>query len=187
MVPRLKEMVSSYINENMKTDMAYIEKYKAKSKQSTYEEYIKQAIVFNPGHMWQVERYGQEENFKLVALYISNNQSKLSRCKSFDDVIRFMDEISIDGFGPLSKYDKALAMSILLNLMPDKIFMHAGPKEAFKYLTGDRYNFIVKKLQNTKDIEYVDLCDLPDEFNKLKDNPYLIEICLCYIKSKYIK
>lgn len=153
----------------------------------THYEYVEQAVVFFGDHMLKMLEYKRVDGFALVGLYLTKNEEAIKRCKSFDDVIRLMNKANIKNFGELTQYDKALAMGIYLGLMPDKVLVHAGVEKALeKILTKDQYKAKVRKLENANKIKYIDVCELPKEFGKLKE-PYLIEICLCYIHTNYLK
>ena len=183
----LKIMVEDYINLKMQEDINYVELYKTKGKELNYEDYVDYAMVFCPDHMWFLESFGLENAFKLAALYIKANEKKINNCKHFDAIIKFMYKGKIKNFDEFSQYDKALAMGIYLDLMPNKVFVHAGPRYALEYILGAEYNSKIKALKGTNKIEYIDICDLPIEFQQFKDNIYLVEDCLCYIYSRLKK
>jgi len=148
---------------------------------------VEYAIVFSPDHMWFVESFGLGNAFKSVALYVKANENEINNCISFDEIISFLNKAKIKNFDELTQYDKALAMGIYLNLLPDKVFVHAGPRYALEYLFGTEYNSKIKTLKGTNKIEYIDICDLPIEFHQFKDNIYLVKDCLCYIYSRLKK
>lgn len=183
----LKNMVDDYINLKMQEDINYIKLYKAKGKELNYEDYVDYAVVFSPDHMWVVESFGLENAFRLSALYVKANENKINDCKSFDEIINFINISKIKKLDELSQYHMALAMGIYLNLMPDKVFVHAGPRYSLKYILGAEYNSKLKTLKGTNKIEYIDICDLPIEFQQFKDKIYLVIDCLCYIYSRLIK
>lgn len=175
----LKDTVDEYIESEMQECIDYVKVYKMQSKEFNYEDYVEKAIVFWPEHMWNVIRFNRFGDFKLVGNYIKENENIINNSKNFDEILLFMNKSNIKSFSKVSQYDKALAMGIYLNLMPNKVFVHAGPRIALKYRLGREYNLKVKTLKDTNKIEYIDICDLPIEFDKLTKNPYLIEICLC--------
>ena len=183
----LENMVDDYINLKMKEDINYVKLYKIKSKELSYEDYVEYAVVFSPDHMWFIESFRLENALKLAAIYIKSNENEINDCKSFDEIIKFINKAEIKKMDELSQYDKALAMGIFLNLMPDKVFVHAGPRYALEYILGNEYNSKVKTLKGTNNIEYIDIRDLPIEFQQFKDNIYLVENCLCYIYSRVKK
>lgn len=182
-----KNMVVDYVNLKMQEDINYVKLYKEKSKDLNYEDYVEYAVVFCPDHMWFIESFGMENVLKLVESYLKTNEDEVSDCKSFDEIIKFMNKAKIKKFCELSQYDRALAMGIYLNLMPDKVFAHAGPRYALEYILGDEYNSEIKTLKDSKKIKYIDICDLPIEFQQFKENIYLAENCLCYIYSRLKK
>jgi hypothetical protein len=180
----LKIMIDDYINLKMQEDINYVKLYKAKGKELNYEDYVEYAMVFSPDHMWFLESFGLENAFKLATLYLKANEKKINNCKDFDDIIRLIYKSLIKNLDEFSQYDKALAMGIYLNLMPNKVFVHGGPRYALKYILGAKYNSKIKTLEGTNKIEYIDIGDLPIEFQKLKDDIYIVENCLCYIYSR---
>lgn len=187
MTTLLKNMVDDYINLKMQEDINYVKLYKTKSKELNYEDYVEYAVVFRPDHMWLVESFGLKNAFKLAASYIKANENKINNCKSFDEIIEFINKARIKNFAEISQYDKALAMGIYFNLMPNKVFVHAGPRYALEYILGTEYNLKIKTLKDTNKIEYIDICDLPMELQQFEDNIYLVGDCLCYIYSRLKK
>lgn len=183
----LKIMIDDYIKLKMQEDINYVELYKTKSKEFNYEDYVEYAMVFCPDHMWVLGSFGLENAFKLATSYIKANEDKINNCKNFDDIIKLMYNGKIKKFDEFSQYDRALAMGIYLNLMPSKVFVHAGPRYALKYILGTGYNSKIKTLEGTNKIEYIDICDLPIEFQQFKDDIYLAVDCLCYIYSRLKK
>ena len=183
----LKNMIDDYINIKMQEDINYVKLYKTKSKELNYEDYVDYAVVFCPDHMWFLESLRLENALKTTALYIKANENKINNLKSFDEIIKFMNIAEIKNLDELSQYDNALAMGIYLNLMPSKVFMHAGPRNALKYIIGTEYNSKIETLKGTNKIEYINICDLPIEFQQFKDNIYLVENCLCFIYSRLKK
>ncbi|HEY8890894.1 MAG TPA: hypothetical protein VIM70_11625 [Clostridium sp.] len=183
----LENMVDDYINIKMQEDINYVKLYETKSKELNYSDYVDYAVVFCPDHMWIIESFRLKNALKSAALYIKANENKINSCKCFDEIIYFLNMAEIKNFDELSQYDKALAMGIYLNLMPEKVFMHAGPRSALKYILGTEYNLKIETLKGTNKIEYINICDLPFEFQQFKGNIYLVDNCLCYIYSRLKK
>ncbi|MDU4847514.1 hypothetical protein [Clostridium sp.] len=183
----LAKMIDSFNTNEKKNIINYIAGYKRKSEKISYDEYIKWALVFAPIHKWYIEAFNYEKEIQKVYKIITEDKETVKRYKSFDEILMYMDTINVDGFGELAKYDTALAVGISLNLMPDKVFIHAGPRHVLKYILQNKYGRLVKRLNNSKQMEYIDIENLPNEFNQFKHNVYLIEDCLCYIYSNYLK
>lgn len=184
---KLKEIIDNYIYKEMKDNINYVRKYESYASELNYESYVERAIVFNPDHMWNVERFNLHDEYRQLGVYIKNNKTQIENCKNFDDIIRLINKANIKNIGELADYDKSLAMAIYKGVKPDKIFMHAGPRNAAKFILGNQYNNVVKILSGTESIEYIDIKDLPEEFNVFNGDAYLIEVCLCYIHSNYLK
>jgi hypothetical protein len=76
----------------------------------------------------------------------------------------------VDGIGELYIYDTALRIGAKLNLLPSRIYLHAGAR------VGARALGFAGRLK------YIELRDLPKEFQKLE--PHEIEDVLCIFKDK---
>lgn len=100
-----------------------------------------------------------------------------------------INQTDIKGFGDLAKYDAAITFGCIIGKFPDKIFMHAGPEKAARFIFGNKYAESLRYLkQSGKILPYIDVKEFSQEFNALKTTPYLIEDCLCYIySSTYLK
>jgi len=181
-------MIESYRVEKMEDDIQYIKKIKDMSRNLSFEEYLKNSLTFFPGHKWFIGLDNANiQAFQMAFVFLKFNQPRLTNIISFDELIKYIDDFDIDRFGELSIYDTALAVGISKDIMPDKVFLHAGPREAMKYILGNKFHGTVKYLKKGNRIQYVDLNDMPTEFNIFRDKPYLIEDCLCYIYSHFIK
>lgn len=183
----LKEMVDTFIREKKEYYTNYLEELKRKGREMSYGEFIKIALTCYPDHKWHIGKFGKEDAFRQVAINLKAKEKKILNSKTFDELLIHIDDIRIKDFGELAKYDAALAFGSTMGKLPDKIFMHAGPKKAAEYIFGNKYSSTVKSLIKPKSIPYIDVCDLPEEFNELKNEPYLIEDCLCFIYSTYLK
>lgn len=185
-IPSLKDMVDEYIKSERENDITYVSQFKTKSKTLTYGDYVEKALTeFMFDHKWNVRRFKKWDSIKLAGLHIKTHEGIIRGAKSFDELIKFISKPNIKYFNELAQYDAALALGTYPDLMPDKVFVHAGPSKALKRIDGGKHYLKVRKL-NTK-IKYIEVCDLPTEFDSLKNTPYLIEMCLCYIWAKYYK
>lgn len=183
----LKEMVDTFIEEKREHSINYLEGLKRKGREKSYGEFIKIALTCYPDHKWNVEKYGKGDAFRQAAIHLRAKEKNILNSKSFDELLKYINDIRIKDFGDLAKYDTAIAFGSTIGKLPDKIFMHAGPKKAAKYIFGNKYSSIVKYLIRPNKIQYIDVSDLPEEFNELRNLPYLIEDCLCFIYSTYLK
>ncbi|WP_291637006.1 hypothetical protein [Clostridium sp.] len=187
MQPTLEKMIDAFNTNEKQKVINYIADYKQKSEELSYEEYMKWVIVFCPPHKWYIKAFNHESKMLKVYQVIVEGKEKLKSCKSFDEIITYIDGIKLAGFSELAKYDTAIATGIRFQLMPDKVFLHAGPRYALKYILKDQFEMHIKKLNNSKHMEYIEFSNLPYEFQQFKDNKYLVEDCLCYIYSKFLK
>jgi len=184
---KIKSLVEEYIATKMNDDIKYIKKITTLSKTLSFEEYLKNCFTFFPEHKWHLSLNENNINaYKEVFLYLKTNYSKISKIAKFDDLICYIDNLNVKHFGELSVYDLSLAVGVFFNLTPDKVFLHAGPKNSMKYILGKDYNDLIKHFNN-KRIEYISVEDTPSVFNDLKKTPFLIEDCLCFIWSQYLK
>jgi hypothetical protein len=94
----------------------------------------------------------------------------LAACRTFDDLLRMVDESirNIDGIGELFVYDTALSIGAFLRLEPDRIYLHAGTRVGALALGFARGR------------QTVDVDELPPEFRRLPSHE--IEDCLCIYK-----
>lgn len=183
----LKKMVDAFIKEKKSDCITYLKELERKGREQSYEEFIKVALTCYPGHKWYIKKFHKEEIFREVAMYLKTKEKEILNSKTFDELLKHINDIGIQDFGDLAKYDAAIAFGSTMGKLPNKIFMHAGPKKAAKYIFGNKYSSIVKYLIRPNRIQYIDVNDLPEEFNELKNLPYLIEDCLCFIYSTYLK
>lgn len=184
----LKNMIDSYIYQKMEEDIKYIKRIKDVSKSLSFEEYLKRCLTFFPEHKWFLHLdKANIQVFQRAFTFLRANQCQLIKIECFDELISYIDGSKINKFGELSIYDTAVAIGISMDIRPDKVFLHAGPQEAMKFILGDKYNRTIKYLKRNNRIKYVDIEDMPREFDVFNDKRYLIEDCLCYIYSRFLK
>lgn len=183
----LKEMVDTFIEEKRKYYTDYIEDMKIKAKQMSYEDYLNVVISCYPEHKWHFTKYNKLYVLKDLKEHLEEIKKQVLNKKSFDELLKLINRIKIEYVGELTIYDTALSLGVYLGYYPDKIFMHAGPKKAAKKIYGGQYTSTVKYLIKPYGLQYIDVNDLPKEFNELKNKPYLVEDCLCFIYSRYFK
>jgi len=99
------------------------------------------------------------------------NLDELEKCQSFEELFLFVKELvnPTKGVGELYIYDTTLRIGAKMNLLPTKIYLHAGTRVGARAL-----GFSGK-------LKYLDKQDLPTDFNELE--PYEIEDLLCIFKS----
>jgi hypothetical protein len=97
-------------------------------------------------------------------------ESAISKAKSFDELFGLIKNLlqDIKGLGELYYYDTALRIGSKLNLVPTKVYLHAGTRVGAKALG-----------LNHKE-QYLELNALPKELLRLQ--PYEIEDVLCIYK-----
>ena len=123
------------------------------------------------------KRYGHQRRLKNEALEKARNailaESKaLEKCRSFDELFQLIDSRSrpIKGIGELYIYDTTLRIGAKLNLLPEKVYLHAGTREGAKALGLDEKS------------KAIDISLLPKELQYLE--PHEIEDVLCIFKSE---
>jgi hypothetical protein len=184
---KIAKLIDIFIETKMKESVNYIKELKKKSKTLDYEKYLMYCFVSYPQHKWHLDLKKEYiDAYKKVYLYVKLNFRKLSRIKNFEELLVFLDNMDVKYFGELSVYDVALCIGLMFDILPKKVYSHAGPRNSLKYILGSQYSQKVKKLNNNQ-IEYIEVKDMPKEFTKLADTPYLIEDCLCFIWSEYLK
>jgi hypothetical protein len=96
----------------------------------------------------------------------------IQRCRSFDDLIRMVQQVigQLKGIGKLTVYDTAVRIGGFLGCGPDKVFLHAGTKDGAESLGFDGTRpFLIPE-------------ELPKAFRQL--SPREIEDCLCIYKRQ---
>lgn len=184
----LKNMIDAYSTKKMKEDIQYIKMIKDMSKTISFEEYLKKCLTFFPEHKWFLHLDKSNLHaYRMAYEFLKSNQYKLKNIKCFDDLIVYLEGSNIPKFGELSIYDTAVGVGIAMDIRPDKVFLHAAPRKAMKFILGDKYNKTVKYLKKSNRVQYVDLKNMPGEFNVFNDKSYLIEDCLCYIYRYFLE
>jgi len=123
------------------------------------------------------KRYSHQRRIKkgvlpLVENILKSNLEAIKRCSNFDELFNLIDNLlePVEGIGELYIYDTSLRIGAKLNLLPEKVYLHAGTRDGAKALGFDG---------KTK---YIELFDLPVELQGLK--PHEIEDILCIFKAK---
>ena len=116
------------------------------------------------------QRRTKSENMKKVQVKLLENKRTIMRCRNFDDLIEMVKKASVKGFGELAIYDTSLRLSAFLDILPDKVFLHAGTLKGAKAINLDT------------SYGYLQIEQLPKEFGKL--STYEIEDMLCIYKDR---
>jgi len=92
--------------------------------------------------------------------------------KSFNELFEIINSalINVKGIGELYVYDTSLRIGAKLNVLPEKVYMHAGTRIG------------ARRLGYEGSIRFIEISDLPIEFQQLE--PYEIEDMLCRFKDK---
>jgi hypothetical protein len=123
------------------------------------------------------KRYSHQRRIKrgllpCVEKILSENIGAIRRCSNFDELFNLIEVLlmPIVGIGELYVYDTSLRISAKLNLLPQKVYLHAGTREGATVLGFDGKR------------KTIDLSELPNEYHKLE--PHEIEDVLCIFKDE---
>jgi len=96
------------------------------------------------------------------------NSKEINQVKSFHDLFLLIKGLCkpISGLGELYVYDTSLRIGAWLNLLPTKVYLHAGTRAGARAL-----GFDIKK------VEAIEVSEMPKAFQKLK--PHELEDVLC--------
>lgn len=100
-------------------------------------------------------------------------QKAIKACTNFDRLIKLVGRAGGKGFGKLAIYDTALRIGSALNLLPSKMYLHAGTRQGARVLGLD-----ISK-------GWIRVVDLPRPLRKLK--PFELEDLLCIYKDNLKK
>lgn len=126
----------------------------------------------------QGSRYSHQYRITLKAIQeakrlLLEKHDVLQRCKTFHELwqrIKIILEM-VKGLGELYIYDTALRIGAYLNLLPDRVYLHAGTR------TGANAFSIV-----SRHTEWIDVIELPSILRELP--PHEVEDILCIYKDK---
>lgn len=187
-VEKYKKLVDKYTKENRKKDEEYLENLGKKLRQTNFKDFIEKNVMTSyPEHKWFILRYRKGRFLKEASDHILSKEEEIRQVKNFDDLILLIDDITVPYFKALTKYDTAIVIGKAIGKMPNKVYLHAGPEKTCKKLFGEDYNKKVKYLKDRESLPYIDVKDFPTAFDSLKSTPDLMENCLCYIYSNYVK
>ncbi len=126
------------------------------------------------------KRYSHQRRLKKATLekakeILLANLGELKKSQSFDDLFLLIEKLlqPINGAGELYIYDTALRIGANMNLLPTKIYLHAGTRVGARALGFNTKCRVIEKQ------------DLPLDFKDLE--PHEIEDVLCIFKSELEK
>ncbi|MEK4229747.1 hypothetical protein [Solibacillus sp. FSL H8-0538] len=97
---------------------------------------------------------------------------------TFEEIMQWVYEHRIEGFGPVGVYDTALRIGVYMGIYPEMVYIHAGSKEGTKLLLGKDYTAkIAYYFMGDLDYPVLDPLVYPEEIQNLA--PYHIENFLC--------
>ena len=120
-------------------------------------------------HQYRITRRAMQEAERILL----ENYDALQKCKSFHELWQHISKIlsAVTGLGELYIYDTALRIGAYLNLLPERVYLHAGTR------TGAKAFGIV-----SRHTEWVDVDELPSPLKELP--PHEVEDILCLYKGK---
>lgn len=115
------------------------------------------------------------ENLQLSKKILLQNIEKINKCPSFDTLYTVLERLldPVSGLGELYIYDTAFRLGVYLNLMPERVYLHAGTRIGAKNLGFDGKN------------KTLEVAQMPEWLQQLQ--PYEIEDVLCIFKDKLSK
>lgn len=134
----------------------------------------KAALAINSkGKRYSHQRRLRRASFHQAYRTLEENLEAIADLNEFDDLHALVERIlePVPGIGELYVYDTALRIGAKLNLLPTKVYLHAGTRVGARALgldaSGPRINTSV----------------LPREFRSLP--PHEVEDILCIFKDKF--
>lgn len=112
-----------------------------------------------------------------VASNVQGKIENLEQARTFDDIIYVLVQSKVNGFGDLAIYDSSVRIANYLDIMPDKVFLHAGVKEG-------AVNLEAKGLipRGSSSQATIDMDDMPKPLQQL--HPVQVENFLCSFKTE---
>ncbi len=121
------------------------------------------------------QRRLKKENLERFASNLIENIIEIQNSKTFDELLKVIENCKVKGIGVLACYDTATRIGAKLKLFPEFIYLHAGTKKGAENLLGKR----LKKKYLRKD-------ELPKIFQTRGLTPFDIENLLCIYKDKFL-
>src|SRR5918912_2175525 len=115
-------------------------------------------------HQYRITRRAMQAAERILL----ENHDVLQKCKSFHELWQHIRVMlgTVTGLGELYTYDTAFRIAAYLNLLPERVYLHAGTR------TGAKVFGIV-----SRQTEWVDVDELPSPLKKLP--PHEVEDILC--------
>jgi len=123
------------------------------------------------------KRYSHQRRIKKTAIkeafsILDDASDRIKRSRDFAELFRLIDASleDVPGIGELYVYDTSLRIGAKLNLLPEKVYLHAGTRRGARAL-------------GLKADKALKVSDLPKEFHSLR--PHEIEDVLCIFKKEF--
>jgi hypothetical protein len=171
MVMKLATTVRHYISTYRRLKQAELDWFR---RQPSLEAAIKVAAKaeneqgLRYSHQYRITRKAMQEAERILL----ENHDYLRKCKSFHELWQLISKIlsTISGIGELYIYDTALRIGAYLNILPERVYLHAGTR------TGAKAFGITSRR-----IEWLDVDELPAPLKELP--PHEVEDILCIYKG----
>ncbi len=120
-------------------------------------------------HQYRITRKAIQEANRLLL----EKHDVLQKCKSFHELWQRIKIIleTVKGLGELYIYDTALRIGAYLNLLPDRVYLHAGTRAG-----ANAFGIV------SRHTEWIDVSELPNILKELP--PHEVEDILCIYKDK---
>jgi hypothetical protein len=105
---------------------------------------------------------------------LKTKEKEIRNAKTFDELIKIIIKVELNGIGDLTKYDTTTRIGAYMNLFPENIYLHAGTKIGAKML---HINITGK--------DFITPSDLPKEFQTADFTPSEFEDILCIFKGAF--
>jgi len=100
--------------------------------------------------------------------------NEIENVRDFDSLIKIIESNKVNGISSLAIYDTAHRIGIKLNIIPDKVYIHAGTLKGAKKLLGKKINS-----------KFIDKSEFPTIFQKQNVTCDEIEDILCIYKDEF--
>ena len=101
-------------------------------------------------------------------------EPQLEQAQTFDEILSIVALAKVPNIGKTTFYDTAHRIGLYRQIIPDKIYLHAGTKEGARQLLGP--------LGNKK---YLLMSEMPPEFQRPDLTPAELEDILCIYKDEF--
>jgi hypothetical protein len=167
---RLQDIVREYARNNRCGPNRELEWFR---RQPTLRSAIRSAslAVNSEGKRFTHQRRLSKASLQAACNSLLRNESKIRRCKDFDELQTFLGRLlrRTQGIGELYIYDTAFRVGAKLGFLPIKVYLHAGTRLGASALGYDGR------------LPWIDVSGLPRELRRLR--AYEIEDFLCIYKG----